>query len=39
VEKLLAAQPTYFPPTTSGQHLLDMINATFDYHRDKDAKK
>ncbi|WP_439817631.1 isopenicillin N synthase family dioxygenase [Zavarzinia sp. CC-PAN008] len=24
-----------FPPTTGGQHLLDMINATFEYHRDK----
>ena len=28
-------RPARFPPTTSGQHLLDMINATFDYHRDK----
>ncbi len=28
-------RPAKFPPTTSGQHLLDMINATFDYHRDK----
>jgi isopenicillin N synthase-like dioxygenase len=34
-----AQHPPVFPPTTSGQHLLDMINATFDYHRDKDAKK
>ena len=28
-------RPPRFAPTTSGQHLLDMINATFDYHRDK----
>ncbi|GAB4368905.1 MAG: 2-oxoglutarate and iron-dependent oxygenase domain-containing protein [Kiloniellaceae bacterium] len=27
--------PPVFPPTTGGQHLLDMINATFDYHRKK----
>lgn len=30
-----AERPAKFPPTTSGQHLLDMINATFDYHREK----
>lgn len=24
-----------FPPTTAGQHLLDMINASFKYHQDK----
>ncbi|NIA69277.1 isopenicillin N synthase family oxygenase [Pelagibius litoralis] len=28
-------RPAKFAPTTSGQHLLDMINATFDYHREK----
>ena len=27
--------PPKYPPTTGGQHLLDMINATFDYHREK----
>jgi len=27
--------PPVFAPTTGGQHLLDMINATFDYHREK----
>jgi len=26
-----------YAPTTSGQHLLDMINASFSYHRGKDA--
>jgi isopenicillin N synthase-like dioxygenase len=26
-----------FAPTTAGQHLLDMINASFAYHRDKEA--
>ncbi len=30
--------PPRFPPTTGGQHLLDMINATFDYHRQKEGK-
>ena len=30
--------PAKFPPTTGGQHLLDMINATFDYHRAKEGK-
>ncbi len=24
-----------FPPTTAGQHLLDMINASFSYHKSK----
>jgi isopenicillin N synthase-like dioxygenase len=24
-----------FPPTTAGQHLLDMINASFAYHKEK----
>lgn len=24
-----------YPPTTAGQHLLDMINAAFKYHQDK----
>jgi len=24
-----------FPPTTAGQHLLDMINASFSYHKEK----
>lgn len=28
-------RPARYPPTTGGQHLLDMINATFDYHREK----
>jgi len=32
-------RPARFPPTTSGQHLLDMINATFDYHREKAGKQ
>jgi isopenicillin N synthase-like dioxygenase len=31
-------RPARYPPTTGGQHLLDMINATFDYHRDKEKK-
>jgi isopenicillin N synthase-like dioxygenase len=26
-----------YPPTTAGQHLLDMINASFAYHKDKDT--
>ena len=26
--------PPKYPPTTGGQHLLDMIAATFDYRRD-----
>lgn len=30
--------PPVFPPTTGGQHLLDMINETFDYHRQKTGK-
>ena len=30
-------RPAKYPPTTGLQHLLDMINATFDYHRDKQA--
>lgn len=30
-------RPAKFKPTTSGQHLLDMINATFDYHREKEG--
>jgi isopenicillin N synthase-like dioxygenase len=25
-----------YPPTTAGQHLLDMINASFTYHKDKE---
>jgi isopenicillin N synthase-like dioxygenase len=29
-------RPAKYPPTTGGRHLLDMINATFDYHREKD---
>jgi isopenicillin N synthase-like dioxygenase len=33
-----ADHPPVFPPTTSGQHLLDMIDATFDYHREKKGK-
>jgi isopenicillin N synthase-like dioxygenase len=31
-------RPARYAPTTGGQHLLDRINATFDYHRDKDSK-
>ncbi len=31
-------RPAKYPPTTGGQHLLDRINETFDYHRQKDAK-
>jgi isopenicillin N synthase-like dioxygenase len=31
-------RPAKYPPTTGGQHLLDRINETFDYHREKDAK-
>jgi isopenicillin N synthase-like dioxygenase len=27
--------PPRYPPTTGLQHLLDMINASFDYHRNK----
>jgi isopenicillin N synthase-like dioxygenase len=26
-----------YPPTTAGQHLLDMINASFAYHKEKDG--
>jgi len=32
-------RPAKYPPTTGGQHLLDRINETFDYHRQKDAAK
>lgn len=28
-------RPARYPPTTGGQHLLDRINETFDYHREK----
>jgi isopenicillin N synthase-like dioxygenase len=31
-------RPPVFPSTTGGQHLLDMIDATFDYHRQKKGK-
>jgi len=31
--------PPKFAPTTGGQHLLDMINATFDYHREKEGHR
>ena len=31
-------RPAKFPPTTGGQYLLDRINETFDYHREKDRK-
>jgi isopenicillin N synthase-like dioxygenase len=27
-----------YAPTTAGQHLLDMINASFAYHKEKEAK-
>ena len=27
--------PPKYPPTTGGRHLLDMINTTFDYHRQR----
>ena len=30
--------PPKYPPTTGGQYLLDRIDATFDYHREKDRK-
>jgi len=30
------ATPKY-PPTTAGKHLLDMINASFAYHKEKEA--
>jgi len=30
-------RPARYPPTTGGQHLLDRINETFDYHREKKA--
>jgi isopenicillin N synthase-like dioxygenase len=33
-----ARHPPVFPPTTGGRHLLDMIDATFDYHREKKGK-
>jgi isopenicillin N synthase-like dioxygenase len=26
-----------YPPTTSGRHLLDMINSTFEYHKEKEG--
>jgi len=36
IETCLAAGETpMFEPTTAGQHLLDMINASFDYHKEK----
>lgn len=28
-------RPAKYPPTTGGQHLIDRINETFDYHREK----
>ena len=28
-------RPARYPPTTGLEHLLEMINATFDYHREK----
>jgi isopenicillin N synthase-like dioxygenase len=31
-------RPAKYPPTTGGQYLLDRINETFDYHREKDKK-
>lgn len=31
-----AERPAKYPPTTGGQHLLDRINETFDYHREKE---
>ena len=31
-----ADHPPRYAPTTGGQHLLDQINATFAYHRDKE---
>jgi isopenicillin N synthase-like dioxygenase len=38
IETCLAAGETpMFEPTTAGQHLLDMINASFDYHKEKDT--
>ncbi len=32
---LAAGETPKYPPTTAGQHLLDMINASFSYHKDK----
>ena len=32
-----AERPPRYPPTTGGQHLLDMINATFDYRHETPA--
>ncbi|MEM7223810.1 MAG: 2-oxoglutarate and iron-dependent oxygenase domain-containing protein [Pseudomonadota bacterium] len=32
-----ADRPPRYPPTTGGQHLLDMINATFDYRHEAPA--
>ncbi len=32
---LAPGQVAKYPPTTSGRHLLDMINASFEYHKDK----
>ena len=31
--------PPKYPPTTGGQHLLDKINETFEYHRAKPAPR
>ncbi len=31
--------PAKYPPTTGGQYLLDRIDATFDYHRDKEGHR
>ena len=30
--------PPRYPPTTGGQHLLDMINTTFDYRQEADSQ-
>jgi len=30
-------RPARYPPTTGGQHLLDMINASFAYHRARES--
>ncbi len=32
---LAPGETAKYPPTTAGQHLLDMINASFAYHKDK----
>jgi isopenicillin N synthase-like dioxygenase len=35
---LRAGETPKYAPTTAGQHLLDMINASFAYHKEKEGK-